>query len=287
MLNRRDAILAAAGTTLGLAMGWRHALAQDATMIPEAVRQLLDPDMEATLLDTVTAEQDTFYVVAQTEAEFGSGEPVVARLGADGAASLVADFGLLPHRVVRGSLSAAAGGPGAFDLSEFVLDEGELSALPPSAAAAASDILDGKLSAEAIRQVGQMSSRNAPGTDNGNLACAWAVNEIARRALGSKIGGGLATANMIKVLRERHHSVGQDEASATPGTIVISPTEYRPSGANIGHVGIISTNGEVLSNSSGRAMWLKTHDIARWLAYYTERKGLKTEYFRLDDRYFL
>src|ERR1043166_2831444 len=75
--------------------------------------------------------------------------------------------------------------------------------------------------------VGQ-STHNVPGTEHGNLACAWAVSQVARLALGQPIstdGGtknGLGTSGMFDVLKA-HHTKLNSASDATPGTIIIAP----------------------------------------------------------------
>jgi len=96
--------------------------------------------------------------------------------------------------------------------------------------------LDGFVYAQAQTADGTLHT-NVPGTSGGALACAWAVNEVVRRALGRPIGGGLSTANMYDVLRTKHHMI--TEAQSQSGTIIISPTV----GNNHGHVGIVGSRG--------------------------------------------
>src|SRR5262249_43584247 len=103
---------------------------------------------------------------------------------------------------------------------------------------------------------------HVPGTDGGNLACAWSVNEVTRRALGKPIstdgegGNGLGTVGIFEVLQAHHIRLGS-AADARPGSIIIAPTQ----GTNHGHVGIVGATAggvsdtAVFSNSSADAQF--------------------------------
>jgi hypothetical protein len=131
---------------------------------------------------------------------------------------------------------------------------------------------------------GKLSSKEVPGTNGGRLGCAWAVNEVVRRALRRPIGGGLSTANMEKVLRSKHARV--EEADAEPGVIIISPT----SGGKTGHVGVVGEprSGELLiySNSSSRGLFLQNYTSSSWRRRYQETLGLQVVYYRLTAETF-
>ena len=131
--------------------------------------------------------------------------------------------------------------------------------------------------------VGVLSSKSVPGTNGGRLACAWAVNEIVKRATGRPIGGGLSTIKMAKVLRASATQVRQEEAE--PGTVIISPT----TGGVVGHVGIVGDSAEdgdklVYSNSSSRALFVQNFTIQRWRARYERSLGLQVLFYRLPDQ---
>lgn len=126
--------------------------------------------------------------------------------------------------------------------------------------------------------VDRLSSRNAPCTDDGNLACAWAVNHVATVALGRPIGPTvemLSTRNMYPALQHLAERVPWDQATA--GDIVISPTQAK----NIGHVGIFIDDQRICSNSSGARMWKQNHTKSGWQAYYSTQKGLILAAFRM------
>ena len=69
--------------------------------------------------------------------------------------------------------------------------------------------------AVAKEQSGRLVTHNVPGTKNGHLACAWAVNEIAKLAIGKPIGGGLSSDLMAQALNKNH--VRLQEAEYRPG----------------------------------------------------------------------
>lgn len=87
----------------------------------------------------------------------------------------------------------------------------------------------------------------AKGPDGGNLACAWAVNNILQQAIGRKIG---ANTNYVPSVLAGLKLVGKSvpQAEAQAGDIVIAP--------NTGHIGIYLGGGRVLSNSSSRAAFV-------------------------------
>lgn len=124
----------------------------------------------------------------------------------------------------------------------------------------------------------EMNSRlKAPAaTNRGRLACAWAVNRIARFALGKPVGGGLATAEMVKVLRVNDLRVSRDDAQ--PGAIIISPTQ----GGSVGHVGIMGEGDVIYSNSSNMGNWHQGPNFQRWMAYYGGEKRLPVEFYHLN-----
>jgi hypothetical protein len=151
----------------------------------------------------------------------------------------------------------------------------------------AGDDMNAKLFAAAQAFVGT-STRDVPLTDNGNLACAWAINEAVRRAFGkpisadSKGNNGLDTAGLFAALKKHHKEVD----SPLAGTIIISPTP--PSGNVHGHVGIVGqipatlNNTKIFSNSSSLAKFAQTHTIKSWKARYIDKLGLDVRFFELN-----
>jgi hypothetical protein len=262
----------------GMLLANRTAQAQQTTL-PAAVQELLDPALQFEVLQQRAFGSSTYYVVSQFEDEHGSGEPVVIRHPQAGEPVVVADLRGLPPELMTSTDAAAD----AVGLGQFLLNPADLAVVPSDlTTVAASADIDRKVFA-AARDNLNMDSKQAPGTNRGRLACAWAVNRIVKMALGKEIGGGLATANMITVLVARHVKISEE--IVTPGTIVISPTEYRGGRANVGHVGIVGENNQIYSNSSPRGRWEQNFTMGSWRRYYAG-KGLTVQLFRLDAVYF-
>jgi hypothetical protein len=127
-------------------------------------------------------------------------------------------------------------------------------------------------------------TRNIPDTRQGRVACAFAVNEVVRQALGKPIGGGLSTSAMGVVLRNNHTQV--DGSQAASGNIVIAPTQ----GGNVGHVGIVGaiksprSNTTIFSNSSSRGVFSHKFTMGTWNNFYRVRKGLPVLFFALQAK---
>ncbi|WP_165410079.1 hypothetical protein [Rhizobium ruizarguesonis] len=255
--------------------------------IPEEVASLLDPTMESELFDKVTVGKATYYFVNQHDNDSGEqvivrsvpGEPprveedILAEDQVSGAPSVFSDKLQAQLRANRGDdfvpQSSPSGGP--------VLSQSEL---------------DRALSDQAVKSATRprMSSADAPGTQHGNLACAWAVNRVTEMALGREIGGGLATASMVVVLRNKHKKINKPVS----GCVVISPTVTGANGRrNIGHVGIVGVvddsdddGTKIYSNSSGAAEFQQNKTLKSWIGQYKTGKGLSVEFYELEPRLF-
>ncbi|WP_313042237.1 hypothetical protein [Acinetobacter sp.] len=125
--------------------------------------------------------------------------------------------------------------------------------------------------------VDKLISKNIPYTNNGRLACAWAVNYVVKIALGRNLGGDLGTAVMIQKLEQssRYQEISQSEATA--GTIIISPTTQ----GRIGHVGVVGNQNQIYSNSSAAAMWKQNHTLVSWSNYYGVKQRLSVRFFNI------
>ena len=107
------------------------------------------------------------------------------------------------------------------------------------------------------------------------------MNQVAQRALGHPVGGGLSVLAMREILGK--HYVAVSEAGATGGTIIISCAPK----TGQGHVGIVgdpvSPGGrQVYSNSSSHALWMHNYTLVSWKAYFHGQKGLPVEFFDLN-----
>jgi hypothetical protein len=111
---------------------------------------------------------------------------------------------------------------------------------------------------------------------DGNLACAFAVNRVVEFATSSPVDNSISTDGLFDSLRTK-----ADEIDApTPGAIVISPTQ----GAVHGHVGVVGQNNLIYSNSSEVAtmgVFRQNYTVASWTADLADRRGLKLHYFTL------
>jgi len=136
---------------------------------------------------------------------------------------------------------------------------------------------NGRIYASVLQNENKLSSRNAPGTNGGKLACAWAVNRVVRQALGYEVGGSLSTANMDSALRQGRGTKIR-ESEATPGSIIISPSIFSPKKIT-GHVGILGKDQKIYSNSSSRALWVQNFTISSWKRHYEEKRGLDVKFY--------
>jgi hypothetical protein len=252
--------------------------------IPSDVVALLDPTLDADLLILSDLGPDTYYVISQF-GDQGTGEPVFIRKPGNGEPVIISDTRALPLELTLGigGFNAAAGASTIdFDVAGYTLDPHDLSAYVSGGQRAPSADIDVKVGSTAKEKLG-MGSKDAPGTNHGRLACAWAVNRVVTTALGRPIGGGLSTANMVQVLKARHAKVS--EQSAPPGAVIISPTEQSGGHANIGHVGLLGADGKIFSNSSNDGQWEQNFSVSSWKSYYGG-KGLTVQFYRLDGDYF-
>lgn len=121
---------------------------------------------------------------------------------------------------------------------------------------------------------------NNAADDFGVLGCAETINELARRAWGHPIGGGLSTAAMWECLKDTSKFTNVLPAYATAGDIIISPTGSHPRAVlQHGHVGLVAQFG-ILSNSSETGTLEENYNIKSWVNYYTNYGGLPTFVYR-------
>ncbi|WP_027146028.1 hypothetical protein [Mesorhizobium sp. WSM3626] len=245
--------------------------------IPNGISSALGSGQTAILVSTTTVGSDTFYLLnVATEDEGGQ---LLAKIDQSGNVSFPAgDAGVL-----SADTAAYTGHDLRSAFKDLKIPEGAVDLdwkSPAGAIILSLAQLNSTLVSEAKACVNTLVTKDVPGTDGGNLACAWAVNEVARRALGRQIGGGLSTANMYLVLKAKHKqlSVG----SQMPGNVIISPTK----GSNVGHVGIVGPSGQIYSNSSSRAVFYNKYTLNSWQAHYGDLKGLQVLFYQLDPAQF-
>lgn len=64
------------------------------------------------------------------------------------------------------------------------------------------------------------------------------------------------------------------------GNIIVSPTNTG-NGSIIGHCGVLSKNGKILSNSSATGLWTDKYDNISWIDRYSRKGGLSLYIFEL------
>jgi hypothetical protein len=248
--------------------------------LPAAAAKLLDPDLIFKVAGSAVSGTTSFWAVDQF-AENG-GQVLIAQKAGQEARILDQDTTVLPVKpeLIPDPIPAA--------ISDALSAGVKLPSNPhpkdPAVASPATD-LDAaqRVFAKAQECDETLITRDVKGTKNGRLACAYAVNEVVRRALGKPIGGGFSTTNMSKVLSVKHTKV-DDESKVAPGAIIISPTQ----GENVGHVGIVSTIKSPLSattiysNSSSRGVFSHKFTVGTWKNFYRNRKGLPVLFFALN-----
>jgi len=108
---------------------------------------------------------------------------------------------------------------------------------------------------QAVSKMGSFSSKNAPGTDGGRLACAWAVNQVMGQAGIRPLGDNpLYVPSVEAALRSgRGQAVNTSQAQA--GDIVIAPNQE--------HIGICMNAGcsQVRSNSTSNSSFTWNSDL--------------------------
>ena len=136
----------------------------------------------------------------------------------------------------------------------------------------------------AIKNNGTLHTDAVPQTNHGKLACAWAVNEVVREALGQTISADkLSTIAIFEALSRQGKGIRIGDLNLIkPGAIIIAPTQ----GNTHGHVGIVGENGRVYSNDSSLKLFCQNYTIVRWTARYDHDLKLKTTFFDLNPEKF-
>jgi len=209
------------------------------------------------------------------------GQTLMRRVGNNPPELLHSDTVILPVKA-NAQISASV----AAELNKAIQKEQEVPAGPAGPAPGPGDDINAKVLAAATAFVGQDTS-HVPLTKNGALACAWAVNEVVRLALGKPISredegtNGLSTIGICDVLKA-HHTKLNSAGDAKPGTIILARTE----GENHGHVGIVGTttggvdDTEVFSNKSHPGVFARNFTIRSFTRTFTGN-GLQVLFFAL------
>lgn len=129
--------------------------------------------------------------------------------------------------------------------------------------------MESKIYKKAKERIGKDMSR----TQN-EFGCVEAVREIFRLAIGQELGGELSTIKLYNsLLSDRRF---QRVVEPKLGDLIVSPTN----GQYIGHTGIISDNGRVMSNNSKNSLWDEHLSIGEWWLKY---KNLPIALFRYQE----
>ncbi|MDH2348710.1 CHAP domain-containing protein [Bradyrhizobium sp. SSUT77] len=251
-----------------------------------AIDKVIFPsDMTRSLIVMTTSNNSTYWVVNQIGVVEG-GQTLLRRVGSDAPEILLSNTTVFPVEADDEIPQAVA------DQLNKASTEPAKSKKQGGPAPSATTDVNAKVFAKAKGNVGLDTSKVA-GTDNGNLACAWAVNEIVRLALGKPIAAdskgrnALGTGQVFDALRKHH--IQTDNPS--PGSIIVSPTP--PSGSVHGHIGIVgqSPTGDfdktqVFSNSSAQAQFAQNRTFKTWKERYVNQLHLPMLFFDLDKSQF-
>ena len=95
-----------------------------------------------------------------------------------------------------------------------------------------------------------------------SLGCVEALSAVFKLATGQELGENLSTIRLYnRLLADRRF---QRIIEPEIGSIILSPTN----GQNIGHTGIVSDNGKIMSNNSILDIWDEHLDLATWKKRY-------------------
>lgn len=250
-------------------------------VLPDTVSNIAESDLSRELVAKAVSGNDTFWVVEKFDDESG-GQFLLKQTAGQQSEVVAADTKVLPvvpsDKVpadVAAKLNKAVetGGPAA--------PQGPVGP-PPQPGHSLSEIV----LAKARACDGTLVTKNVSGTNHGRVACAWAVNEVVKEALGKPVGGGLSTSEMGKVLRANDSPLG--DAEVMGGAIVISPT----TGSNVGHVGIVGSisaklgDTVIYSNSSSKGVFSHAFTIDTWKRHYNQKKGLPVLFYALNPNRF-
>lgn len=108
--------------------------------------------------------------------------------------------------------------------------------------------------------------------------CAETVNAIYEKAFGRQIGGTVSTYSMYEALQYSPEFIRVD--IPLPGDIVISPTGHGNGNLSNGHVGIVFSSDQIMSNSSETGTFEKNYTVREWRERYVFRGGYPMVYFR-------
>jgi hypothetical protein len=248
-------------------------------VLPDGIANIVEPQLSGQLVARAVEGNATYWVIDKFD-EFGGGQFLLKQVTGQAVEILKSDAIVFP---VSPPLVPAAVADVLNEAFQEPPEPGPVDTGPP--VQPSSDVK--KLVLEkAIASDGQLRTGDVPSTNHGRLACAWAVNQIVRLALGKPIDGGssngLSTTNMGAVLKAKH--IAKTATQIAPGLVVISPTHD----GNVGHVGIVGRlnanldDTVILSNSSAQGVFSHHFTIAKWNRQYRDKQHLPVLYFEID-----
>ncbi len=142
---------------------------------------------------------------------------------------------------------------------------------------------NGRLYMTAVSVLGTDASPNDVAPDE--LACAETVDTIYKKAFGAFIEGGvgptLSTTALYNAFSSSHNWLLLTPSEVVPGCVVISPTGM---GTNPqmphGHVGIVSSDDKIMSNTSATGLWMENYSLASWRERYVVGGGYPMLFFK-------
>ena len=108
--------------------------------------------------------------------------------------------------------------------------------------------------------------------------CAEALNEVYKKAFGSPIGGGLSSYLLYHALKKGNFLKVLEPLE---GDIIISPTGFGNGNVKSGHVGIVSTNDKIMSNTSRNGLWEENYTLKGWKERFEIQGGYPVFFFRV------
>lgn len=247
-----------------------------AAAVPPEVAAALDAGPEREFVAMAESGDTSYWIVEKFDDDSG-GQLLVRQVGANAPEILASDTTLLP---LKPGLVPPAITVQLNKAQEPQPPFGAAGPAPGGGANIGALVLAGAMAANNI-----LETKNVPGTKQGHLACAWAVNKIVKEALGKPIGGGMSTHDMFTVLDAHHTRLPAGQFAA--GGIVISPTQ----GTNVGHVGIVGTidanvaTTVIYSNRSGKGIFSDFYKVGTWTTSFQQR-GLPVVCFTLNANQF-
>ena len=94
-----------------------------------------------------------------------------------------------------------------------------------------------------------------------------------------------STSEIMRILRTSN-TLSVEPASAPPGSIIISPTRFAPSGpVSIGHAGIVGLDGSIYSaDARYGGAWVRNFTLASWLKRFSATNGTYAFLLRAGPR---